>query len=203
MRVNVRVRPATYLVYLRYRTDCEMNIYTQALPKEDLKVIWGLADDAPLGKLTKAQFFKAVKLIAVRQGGGELSDNSISLPSALPGFQGIDLSNAAAAGAAAAVDSEMDSVQLELGLSPPQMQHYQSLWVEADTVDGVLPAHAGVQFFTNSGLVTSNATARPLSIPLCPYDQEDICPGGWRGKLVKRGLLVHLSDTVQSINVLV
>ena len=35
------------------------------LPKDDLKYIWGLADDAPLGKLTNKQFFVAVKLIAV------------------------------------------------------------------------------------------------------------------------------------------
>ena len=142
----------------------------------------------PLGKLNKEQFFKAVKLIAIRQAGGALNDDNVGQPAALPGFQGIDLSAAAAAtsavvaepplarhtGASSEEYGELDQVQLELGLSPPEMHFYQALWAQAETVDNVLPAQAGVQFFNNSGWVffflfpTLLACTRPCFVGECP-----------------------------------
>ena len=97
----------------------------------------------------------------MRQGGGELSIANLATDAPLPGFQGIDLSTAGGGGddddddddgCDYEADNEAGTTRFELGLTPPEMAFYESLWTKAGVVDGVLPAQAGVQFFSNSGL---------------------------------------------------
>ena len=55
-----------------------------------LRKIWGLADtEAPLGKLSESEFYRACKLIAHAQAGRPMSVASIAVPAPLPELEGI------------------------------------------------------------------------------------------------------------------
>ena len=47
------------------------------LRQDDLRCVWGLSDAEPRGKLTKAQFFKSCKLVALRQNGNTLNPKQL------------------------------------------------------------------------------------------------------------------------------
>lgn len=58
---------------------------TSGLPQRDLKKVWGLSDTvAPKGKLSKPEFFRACKFVAIRQSGGELAPASLESGVPLP-----------------------------------------------------------------------------------------------------------------------
>ena len=61
------------------------------LPQETLGKIWTLSDVENKGLLNQQAFFRALKLIACAQASLPIATSSLSLPTALPSFEGIDL----------------------------------------------------------------------------------------------------------------
>ena len=61
-------------------------VLCRSLTRQDLGMIWAAADEEPRGKLTEAQFMKAIKLCAIRQAGGAIIDTPEALraPAPLP-----------------------------------------------------------------------------------------------------------------------
>lgn len=122
------------------------------LPKEELSFIWHLADAAPHdGKLTRDEFFKALKMIALRQAGLPATEETMGTQTGLPMLEGITLGS---------TRPELPAIASTLGLTAQQCTAYESLWAATEkigehthrgAVEFVSPP-AAVALFNRSGL---------------------------------------------------
>ena len=137
---------------------------TAGLPQSDLGKIWTLSDkDVPKGKLSKDEFYTALKLVAMKQSGGEIGLAGIGAKTALPKLGSNPEGTVAAETVApvAKVESsggDADAAPIlsehakKLCLSGGDVKRYDALWEEAGTTDGFLAAGAAVKFLGTSGL---------------------------------------------------
>lgn len=128
---------------------------TSGLGKTVLRTIWSLADHAvPRGQLDKDEFFLACKLVAMAQVGlavdGDGVDRAAATP--LPRLGSCPGTAVAPAAAADLNDPDLPHIAKTLGLQRSDVEHYNRLWIEADTNGGYLAAGAAVAFLGTSGL---------------------------------------------------
>ena len=57
---------------------------SSGLERPDLEKIWGLSDSEGRGQLDEAGFFRACKLVALRQNGSEIDVAALATPTPLP-----------------------------------------------------------------------------------------------------------------------
>jgi hypothetical protein len=115
---------------------------TSGLDKKILRSIWGLADTLrPKGKLSKREFYTALKLMALAQAGKPVDVSALTLKVALPRV-----------GSAVNIQASDSNVEAELALTADDLKIYQTLWGEVDAPGGFVAAGTAVRFFQTSGL---------------------------------------------------
>lgn len=104
------------------------------LPKQTLKTIWSLAAQTNPRALNKEDFYVALRLVGLAQGGKEVSENAIrsNVSAPLPRFEGVDTNAGGAGNAFGGVGARADDPG-KYNITNDELQKYMAICNNVDT----------------------------------------------------------------------